>query len=68
MSQNRSPSSVNNEALSQVQIPVQAVIIGLAVVGGLIGVVGGTPRYISATLPVALLVLLLAAAAWLLAG
>ncbi|MBX3050353.1 MAG: hybrid sensor histidine kinase/response regulator [Caldilineaceae bacterium] len=68
MSQNRSPSSVNNEALSQVQIPVQGVIMGLAVVGGLIGVVGGTPRYIAATLPVALLVLLLAAAAWLLAG
>lgn len=61
-------SPADNEFLAQVRIPVQAVIIGLAVAGGVIGIVGGTPQHISATLPVALLILVMAGAAWLLAG
>lgn len=64
-----SPSTdTHDDSLAQVRIPVRAVILGLAVAGGLIGAMGGTPQHISATLPVALLVLLMAGAAWLLAG
>ncbi len=68
MNQQTPAPSADNEFLAQVRIPVQAVIIGLAVVGGVIGIVGGTPTHISATLPVALLVFLMAGAAWLLAS
>jgi len=59
--------TADNEFLDQVRIPALVVIAGLAVAGGVIGIAGGTPESISATLPVALLVFLLAAVAWLLA-
>ena len=64
-----SPSrSPDNEFLVQVRIPVQAVIAGLAVAGGVIGLVGGTPQYIASSLPLSLLIFVLAGVIWLIAA
>ncbi len=60
--------AADNEFLAQVRIPLQAVIAGLALVGGLVGVVGGTPQHIASSLPLSLLILALAGMIWLIAA
>ncbi len=49
-----------------VRIPLEWVVVGLAAVGALIGITGGTPAQIEQSMPIALLIFAAAATGWLL--
>ncbi|MBX2999120.1 MAG: hybrid sensor histidine kinase/response regulator [Caldilineaceae bacterium] len=66
MDQTTSLASPNDDFTPKVRVTVKAVTLGLAAIGALIGIIGGTPTHMWESMPIALAILGMAVGGWLL--